>query len=110
MEDTIAAVATTIGESSINVIRISGKDSINVANKIFSKDISNVSSHTVHYGFMMENDEKIDEVFLSVFRAPKSFTTEDIVEISVHGGSASVNNAINNLQDGFNERVEETKE
>lgn len=91
MEDTIAAVATTIGESSINVIRISGKDSINVANKIFSKDISNVPSHTVHYGFMMENDEKIDEVFLSVFRAPKSFTTEDIVEISVHGGSASVN-------------------
>ncbi len=91
MEDTIAAVATTIGESSINVIRISGKDSINVANKIFSKDISNVLSHTVHYGFIMENDEKIDEVFLSVFRAPKSFTTEDIVEISVHGGSASVN-------------------
>ena len=91
MEDTIAAVATTIGESSINVIRISGKDSINVANKIFSKDISNVLSHTVHYGFIMENDEKIDEVFLSVFRVPKSFTTEDIVEISVHGGSASVN-------------------
>lgn len=91
MEDTIAAVATTIGESSINVIRISGKDSINVANKIFSKDISNVPSHTVHYGFIMENKEKIDEVFLSVFRSPKSFTTEDIVEISVHGGSASVN-------------------
>lgn len=91
MEDTIAAVATTVGESSINVIRISGKDSINVANKIFSHDISNVPSHTVHYGFIMENKEKIDEVFLSVFRAPKSFTTEDIVEISVHGGSASVN-------------------
>ena len=91
MEDTIAAVATTIGESSINVIRISGKESINVANKIFSKDISNVSSHTVHYGFIVENNEKIDEVFLSVFRTPKSFTTEDVVEISVHGGSASVN-------------------
>lgn len=91
MEDTIAAVATTIGESSINVIRISGKDSINVANKIFSKDISNVQSHTVHYGFIMEGKEKIDEVFLSIFRSPKSFTTEDIVEISVHGGSASVN-------------------
>lgn len=91
MEDTIAAVATTIGESSINVIRISGKDSISVANKIFSRDISNVPSHTVHYGFIMEDKEKIDEVFLSVFRAPKSFTTEDIVEISVHGGSASVN-------------------
>ena len=91
MEDTIVAVATTIGESSINVIRISGKESIKVANKIFSKDISNVPSHTVHYGFIMENHEKIDEVFLSVFKAPKSFTTEDIVEISVHGGSASVN-------------------
>ena len=91
MEDTIAAVATTIGESSINVIRISGNDSINVANKIFSKDIRNVPSHTVHYGFIVENNEKIDEVFLSVFRTPKSFTTEDVVEISVHGGSASVN-------------------
>ena len=91
MEDTIVAVATTIGESSINVIRISGKESIKVANKIFSKDISNVPSHTVHYGFIMEKQEKIDEVFLSVFKAPKSFTTEDIVEISVHGGSASVN-------------------
>ncbi len=91
MEDTIVAVATTIGESSINVIRISGKESIKVANKIFSKDISNIPSHTVHYGFIMENREKIDEVFLSVFKAPKSFTTEDIVEISVHGGSASVN-------------------
>ena len=91
MEDTIAAVATTIGESSINVIRISGNNSINVANKIFSKDIRNVPSHTVHYGFIVENNEKIDEVFLSVFRTPKSFTTEDVVEISVHGGSASVN-------------------
>ena len=91
MEDTIAAVATTVGESSINVIRISGKDSISVANKIFSKDISNVSSHTVHYGFIMENGEKVDEVLLSVFKSPKTFTTEDIVEISVHGGNSSVN-------------------
>lgn len=91
MEDTIAAVATTVGESSINVIRISGKDSINVANKIFSKDISGALSHTVHYGFIMENGEKVDEVLLSVFKSPKTFTTEDIVEISVHGGSSSVN-------------------
>mgnify|MGYP005889871441 FL=1 len=91
MEDTIAAVATTVGESSINVIRISGKDSINVANKIFSKDISVALSHTVHYGFIMENGEKVDEVLLSVFKSPKTFTTEDIVEISVHGGSSSVN-------------------
>lgn len=91
MEDTIAAVATTVGESSINVIRISGKDSINIANKIFSKNLNNVISHTVHYGFIIDNGEKVDEVFLSVFLAPKSFTTEDVVEISVHGGSLSVN-------------------
>ncbi len=91
MEDTIAAVATTVGESSINVIRLSGKDSISIANKIFSKDLSNVKTHTVHYGFIMENNEKIDEVLVSVFLAPKSFTTEDIVEISTHGGSTSVN-------------------
>lgn len=91
MEDTIAAVATTVGESSINVIRISGKDSINVVNKIFSKNLNNVETHTVHYGFILENNEKIDEVFVSVFLAPKSFTTENIVEISVHGGTTSVN-------------------
>ena len=91
MEDTIAAVATTVGESSINVIRISGKESINVVNKIFSKNLNNVETHTVHYGFILENNEKIDEVFVSVFLAPKSFTTENIVEISVHGGTTSVN-------------------
>ena len=91
MEDTIAAVATLVGESSINVIRLSGKESINIANKIFSKDISNVKSHTVHYGFIMENNEKIDEVLLTVFLSPKTFTREDVVEISTHGGSTSVN-------------------
>lgn len=91
MDDTIAAVATTIGESSINVIRISGKKSIEIANKIFSKDVSKFKSHTVNYGYIMENNEKVDEVFLSVFLSPKSFTTEDVVEISVHGGPTSVN-------------------
>ncbi len=91
MEDTIAAVATLVGESSINVIRLSGKESISIANKIFSKDISNVKSHTVHYGFILENNEKIDEVLLTVFLSPKTFTREDVVEISTHGGSTSVN-------------------
>ena len=91
MEDTICAIATKVGESSINVIRVSGKDSIEIVNKIFSRDISNVQSHTVHYGFIMENNEKIDEVFVSIFKSPKSFTTENIVEISTHGGISSVN-------------------
>ena len=91
MEDTIAAIATLVGESSINVIRVSGKDSISIVNKIFSKDLSNAPSHTVHYGFIMEENEKIDEVFVSIFKSPKSFTTEDVVEISTHGGVISVN-------------------
>ena len=91
MDDTIAAIATLVGESSINVIRVSGKDSISIVNKIFSKDISSVPSHTIHYGFIMENNEKIDEVFVSIFKSPKSFTTEDVVEISTHGGIVSVN-------------------
>ena len=91
MEDTICAIATMVGESSINVIRVSGKESIEIVNKIFSKDISDVPSHTVHYGFIMENNEKIDEVFVSIFKSPKSFTTEDVVEISTHGGISSVN-------------------
>ena len=94
MEDTIAAVATTVGESSINVIRVSGKDSISIVNKIFSKDLSNVKSHTIHYGFIIENNEKIDEVLVSVFLSPKSFTTEDVVEINVHGGRTSVNKVL----------------
>lgn len=91
MEDTICAIATMVGESSINVIRVSGKESIEIVNKIFSKDISDVPSHTVHYGFIMENNEKVDEVFVSIFKSPKSFTTEDVVEISTHGGISSVN-------------------
>ena len=94
MEDTIAAISTMVGESSINVIRVIGKESIKIVNKIFSRNIINVQSHTVHYGFILENNEKIDEVFVSIFKSPKSFTTEDVVEISTHGGISSVNKVI----------------
>ncbi len=91
MEDTICAVATLVGESSINVIRVSGNNSIKIVNKIFDKDLSKKNTHTITYGFIIENDEKIDEVLVSVFKSPKSFTTEDIVEINVHGGNITVN-------------------
>lgn len=91
MKDTICAVATLVGESSINVIRISGDNSINIVNKIFNKDLSTKASHTLTYGFIVENNEKIDEVLVSVFKSPKSFTTEDVVEINVHGGTITVN-------------------
>ena len=90
MEDTICAIATLVGESSINVIRISGKESINIVNKIFTKDLTKLKSNTINYGFIKDNNEKIDEVLVSIFKSPRSFTTEDVVEINTHGGKASV--------------------
>ena len=86
-DDTIVAVASPAGMGAISVIRISGKNAIDACNQIFpAKDLSKVVSHTIHYGHII-NDKKeiIDEVMISVFRAPKSFTTEDSIEISCHG-------------------------
>lgn len=91
MKDTICAIATLVGESSINVIRVSGDSSIEIVNKIFNKDLTKKESNTISYGYIMDNNEKIDEVLVSIFRSPKSFTTEDIVEINTHGGKVCVN-------------------
>lgn len=85
-DDTIAAISTPYGAGGIAVIRISGKDAVKIANGIFTKNILNAPSHTVHYGFIEDKGEKIDEVLLTVMHAPKTFTREDIVEISTHGG------------------------
>ena len=85
-DDTIAAISTPYGAGGIAVIRISGKDAVKIADSVFTKNISDVPSHTVHYGFIEDKGEKIDEVLLTVMRAPKTFTREDIVEISTHGG------------------------
>lgn len=85
-DDTIAAISTPYGAGGIAVIRISGKDAVKIVNGIFTKNILNAPSHTVHYGFIEDKGEKIDEVLLTVMRAPKTFTREDIVEISTHGG------------------------
>lgn len=87
MNDTIAAISTTAGIGAISIIRVSGKDSINIVNKLFKgKDLSQVESHTIHYGHIIANGETIDEVLVSVMKAPKTFTTEDVVEINCHGG------------------------
>ena len=91
MSDTICAIATLVGESSINVIRVSGDKSLEIVNKIFDKDLSKKESHTITYGFIMDKNEKIDEVLVSFFKGPKSFTTEDTVEINTHGGKICVN-------------------
>ncbi len=85
--DTIAAIATKLGVGAISIIRISGKDAISLVNKIFEgKDLEAVKSHTIHYGYIVRDKEKIDEVLVTVMKAPKTFTREDVVEINCHGG------------------------
>ena len=91
MDDTIAAISTAVGVGAISIIRVSGDDAISIVNSIFSKDIKNASSHTIHYGYILENDKKIDEVLVSVMRSPKTFTMEDVVEINAHGGVNTTN-------------------
>lgn len=91
MKDTICAIGTLVGESSINIIRVSGDDSIKIVNKLFDKNLEKKESHTITYGYIIDNNEKIDEVLVSVFKSPKTFTKEDVVEINTHGGKTSVN-------------------
>lgn len=94
LSDTIAAISTAVGESGIAVIRVSGPEAIAEVGELFrsKQPLTEVDSHTVHYGFIMHpaTQEKLEEVLVSVFRAPRSFTTEDVVEISTHGGIISV--------------------
>lgn len=86
MNDTIVAISTSLQEGAISIIRLSGDDAIEITNKIFSRNLTNVPSHTIHYGIIHEDDELVDEVLVSVFRAPKTYTREDVVEINCHGG------------------------
>ncbi|GAL86816.1 tRNA modification GTPase TrmE [Sporocytophaga myxococcoides] len=85
-EDTIAALATASGVGAIAVIRISGKDAIPVTQKIFKgKDLATAASHTIHFGTIRDGDKILDEVVVSLFKGPNSFTREDVIEISCHG-------------------------
>ena len=87
MDDTIAAISTSSGVGAISIIRVSGKDSIQIVNKIFKgKNLNNVKTHTINYGYIVEKEKKIDEVLVTVMKAPKTFTAEDTVEINCHGG------------------------
>src|SRR5699024_9504873 len=86
--------STPVGEGAISIIRLSGKDSISITNKLFhSKNLMNVDSHTIHYGKIIQpsSSDVVDEVLVSIMRAPKTFTCEDIVEINCHGGLVAVN-------------------
>ena len=91
MEDTIAAISTALGVGAISIIRISGPEAIEIINKIFDKDLSKVKSHTIHYGHIIDNNKIIDEVLVSVMLAPKTFTTENVIEINCHGGISTTN-------------------
>lgn len=83
----VAAISTPIGIGGISIIKVSGDSAISEVNKIFSgKNLLEVKSHTLNYGYILEGDSKIDEVLVAVMRAPHTFTGEDIVEINCHGG------------------------
>ena len=91
MTDNIIAVSTLVGESAINIIRLSGDDVIKIVNKYFSRDLEKFESNTINYGKFIYENEIIDEVLVSIFKAPKSYTTENIVEINCHGGVTATN-------------------
>ena len=85
-DDTIVALATPPGVGAIGVIRLSGKKSFDIINQLFpSKDLKNQSSHTLHVGYIVHNNKILDEVVISLFKGPRSYTGEDVVEVSCHG-------------------------
>lgn len=85
-DDIIVAISTALAESAISIVRLSGKGCIDFVQKFFSGKIVLKNSHTITYGYIIDDDRRIDEVLVSIFRAPKSFTAEDMVEINCHGG------------------------
>lgn len=94
--DTIAAISTPPGEGAIGIVRLSGDDAVAIVDRLYqagSKRLADVASHTINYGHIYnpKTNEMIDEVMVSIMRAPKTFTREDVVEINCHGGVVSVN-------------------
>ena len=98
--DTIVAIATPPGKSALGIIRVSGTDCFNLVNKVFSgKDLTQVESHTIHYGFIQTDENNtIDEVLVNIYKAPKTYTGENLIEISCHGSMYILNQVLNLLQ------------
>lgn len=96
-EDTIIAPATPSGVSALAVIRVSGNDAISIVNSCFSKDIEQADGYTIHYGHILDESQKVDEVLVSIFRNPKSYTGEDSIEISGHGSPYIVQRIIETI-------------
>lgn len=89
--DTIAAIATAMSNSGIGIVRISGDEALEVADRIFrpkkgSRKVSDMETHTIHYGYVVDSEEVVDEVMLLIMKAPRSYTCEDTIEIDCHGG------------------------
>ena len=94
-QDTIIALATPQGVGAIAVIRLSGKDAIRICNEVFyGKNLEEQASHTIHFGTLRDGEKILDEVLVSLFVAPSSFTKENVVEISTHGSSYIVQQVI----------------
>ena len=91
MYDTIAAISTAQGVGAISIVRISGDEALEIVNKIFDRNIYSFKSNTINYGHIIENGKVIDEVLISVFLAPKTYTKENIIEINTHGGISVTN-------------------
>ena len=93
MDTTIAAISTnSIGVGAINIVRVSGPEAIEMVSKIFTNQkFKTAESHTIHYGFIKEGENIIDEVLVMLMRAPKTYTKEDVVEINCHGRNLTAN-------------------
>lgn len=97
-QDTIVAISTALGEGAIGLVRLSGPEAIAIADQLFpEKDLSQVASHTIHYGHIQDprSGQILDEVMTSVMKAPRSYTTEDVVEINGHGGIVAIQSILN---------------
>ncbi|MGQ5111152.1 tRNA uridine-5-carboxymethylaminomethyl(34) synthesis GTPase MnmE [Bacillus halotolerans] len=98
--DTIAAISTPMGEGAIAIVRLSGPEAIQIADRMYKgpkgKTISSVESHTIHYGHIVDKrtDRVVEEVMVSVLKAPRTFTREDVIEINCHGGIVTVNQVL----------------
>lgn len=99
LTDTIAAVATGMTNSGIGIVRISGSEAFQIADRVFkakkgNRKVSEMKSHTIHYGYIYEDDNVVDEVLLMVMKAPNTYTKEDTVEINCHGGITVTNKVL----------------
>ncbi|MBQ1311922.1 MAG: tRNA uridine-5-carboxymethylaminomethyl(34) synthesis GTPase MnmE, partial [Blautia sp.] len=101
-QSTIAAISTAVSEAGIGIVRISGPEAFSVASRIYrsknnNKDLHQVKSHTIHYGYIYDQEEMVDEVLVMAMRAPHTYTGEDTIEIDCHGGVFSVKKVLDTV-------------